>query len=149
MLLTSGLTLALAVSCVFIHYEALRLVSCAMPAMKVPPRRRLQLIIGVALLAHILEIALFALAFAAMENQLGLGEIVGPVAGDWLDYFYFSAASYTTLGMGDLLPTGGLRLTASLQSLLGLVLIGWTASFTYLAMQEFWDLHQTKNKQDT
>lgn len=140
MLTAAIITVVLMIACVLIHYEGLRAVSRAMPAMKVPPRRRLQLIIGAALLAHLLEITLFAVAFAGME-QLDLGQIVGPLEGDWLDYFYFSAASYTTLGMGDLLPTGAMRLTASVQSILGLVLIGWSASFTYLAMREFWDMH--------
>ena len=47
-------------------------------------------------------------------------------------------ATYTTLGIGDLHPTGATRLIASVDSLNGLVLIGWSASFTYLTMEEFW-----------
>jgi hypothetical protein len=31
-----------------------------------------------------------------------------------------------------------MRLIAGVESLDGLVLIGWSASFTYLAMEEYW-----------
>jgi hypothetical protein len=31
-----------------------------------------------------------------------------------------------------------MRLIAGIESLNGLVLIGWSASFTYLTMEEFW-----------
>lgn len=135
------LTLGLVVMAVFIHYEMLRSVSIHMEQMTVPPRRRLLVVIGVASVAHLLEICLFAVAFWAMQYHWGLGTIIGPLEDNWLDFFYFSAATYTTLGMGDLLPTGFVRLVAAIESLAGLVLIGWSASFTYLAMREFWDLH--------
>lgn len=141
MLLTVVLTLVLVAVSVFIHYEVLRATSIAMPKFKAPPRRRLQLVIGAAIFAHLLEIGLFAVTYALMQNSLDLGRIVGPFDGSWLDFFYFSTASYTTLGMGDLVPEGPMRFMVSVQSLLGLVLIGWSASFTYLAMREFWDLH--------
>lgn len=142
MFTTIILTLAMMVASVFIHYEMLRLLSNAIPKMKGWPRGRLEIVIGVAMVAHILEICLFAVGFWVMQNHLDLGSIVGPLEGDWLDYFYFSAASYSTLGMGDLLPTGEMRLVASVESIGGLVLIGWSASFTYLAMVEFWGMHR-------
>lgn len=142
MVTTIFLTLGLLVASVFIHYEMLRLMSIAIPKMRGWPRGRLEIVIGMAMVAHILEICLFAVAYWFMQNQLGLGEIVGQLEGDWLDYFYFSAASYSTLGMGDLVPIGEMRLVASIESLGGLVLIGWSASFTYLAMVEFWGMHK-------
>lgn len=141
MLLSIVLTLGLVALCVFVHYEVLRWASITMPLMTVRPRKRIMVMIGLAMVAHIIEICLFAYAFYAMQNLMGLGAIIGPLEGDWLDFFYFSAASYTTLGMGDLLPTGPTRLVAAIESLAGLVLIGWTASFTYIAMRDFWDLH--------
>ena len=143
MLLSATLTFLLVATCVFIHYEALRGVSRAMPKMPVRPRTRLVVVIGAVFVAHIVEIILFACAFGLMQHQWGLGEIVGAVEGGWLDMFYFSAATYTTLGMGDLFPSGAMRLVAAIESLAGLVLIGWSASFTYLARREFWDLHET------
>ncbi len=142
MLIAVLLTLFLVVASIFIHYEMLRLISNAFPKMPQSPRRRLLSAIGVVFVAHILEIALFALAFGLMQHRWGLGEIGGLVEGGWVDFFYFSASSYTTLGMGDLFPTGDLRFVAAIESLTGLVLIAWSASFTYLAMSKFWGLDE-------
>ena len=54
---------------------------------------------------------------------------------------YFSAVTYTTLGMGDMFPIANVRLIAGVEALTGLMMIGWSASFTYLAMEKFWPLH--------
>lgn len=51
---------------------------------------------------------------------------------------YFSAETYTSLGFGDLTPNGPVRLLAGVEALNGLLLIGWSASFTYLCMERFW-----------
>jgi hypothetical protein len=39
------------------------------------------------------------------------------------------------------LKVGDLRLIASLEVLNGLLLIGWSTSFTYLSMLRYWKLH--------
>ena len=43
-----------------------------------------------------------------------------------------------TLGLGDLSPVGTVRLLAGTESLTGLLLITWSASFTYLEMSRMW-----------
>jgi hypothetical protein len=141
MLIAALFTLVAVAGVVLIHYEALRLVSIAMPGMTIPPRSRLLVVIGVALVAHIVEIVLFAGVYFLLENGLGLGTLAGETEGGIWDHLYFSAATYSTLGVGDVTPTGPLRIVAGLESLAGLVLITWSASFTYLAMQEFWGRH--------
>ena len=45
---------------------------------------------------------------------------------------------YTTLGFGDLVPLGPIRHMTGSESVAGLVLITWSASFTFLEMQRFW-----------
>lgn len=50
----------------------------------------------------------------------------------------FSAETFTSLGLGDIVPTGPLRFLAGVEALNGLLLIGWSASYTYLAMERFW-----------
>lgn len=142
MIATIALLTFLVLASVFIHYEALRGVSDVMPRMTVPPRSRLLVVIFVAVIAHLAEIGLFAVGFWLMQTQWQLGELSGLLDGDAMDFIYFSASSYTTLGMGDIVPLGLTRLVAAVESLIGLVLIGWSASFTYLAMSEFWDMHQ-------
>jgi hypothetical protein len=74
----------------------------------------------------------------------GMGSIPGKFVGGFYDYLYFSTVSYTSLGIGDLYPTGVLQLLTGVESLIGLVMIAWTGSFTYLAMEKFWSLHRTR-----
>ena len=63
---------------------------------------------------------------------------VVPEPRDPFDYVYYSAMVYTTVGFGDLVPEGPIRMISSTQALTGLSLITWTASFTYLQMQRVW-----------
>jgi hypothetical protein len=104
-------------------------------------------VIAGVLLAHLIEICLFAAGFFLMHTRLGLGAIAGDFNGTTLDYFYFSATTYSTLGVGDLFPTGAIRLVAGIEALTGFVLIGWSASFTYLTMQRSWDQIQSLSEQ--
>jgi hypothetical protein len=46
--------------------------------------------------------------------------------------------SYTTVGFGDVVPVGPIRFLAGTAAITGLVLIGWTISFTALEMERFW-----------
>jgi hypothetical protein len=57
------------------------------------------------------------------------------------DCLYFSVVTYTSLGFGDHVPVSHARLIAGVEALNGLLLIGWSASFTYLAMERYWPLH--------
>lgn len=45
---------------------------------------------------------------------------------------------YTTVGFGDLIPIGPIRLMAGVEALTGLVMITWSASYTFLEMQRDW-----------
>jgi hypothetical protein len=53
--------------------------------------------------------------------------------------FYFSAETFTSLGYGDIRPSGPLRLLAGAEALNGLLLIGWSACFAYISMERFWE----------
>lgn len=99
---------------------------------------RISLLILCAIVAHLFEIVFFQIAYiilVPLENQ---GTIVGAGLPDWSDLFYFSAATYTTTGYGDLTPTGNLRLFSTIEALTGLIMIAWTASFAFLVMQRYW-----------
>jgi hypothetical protein len=41
--------------------------------------------------------------------------------------------------LGDIQPHGDLRFLTGIESLTGLVLITWTASFLFVEMQRFWN----------
>ncbi|MGE0621128.1 MAG: potassium channel family protein [Pseudomonadales bacterium] len=122
--------------CVIIHYEALRrLAGMAL----VPGRHRWLVLASVfgALLAHVLEIWFFGGAYWLAVEHINLGQIL-PAPRDAFDYIYFSAMVYTTVGFGDLVPEGPIRMIASAEALMGLALITWSASFSYLQMQRIW-----------
>jgi Ion channel len=91
--------------------------------------------------AHTLEVWLYALGYFIFDDLLGLGSFAGMRDGTFADYVYFSGVTYTSLGFGDISPLGGPRLIAGVEGLNGLLLIGWSASFTYLVMEQFWPLH--------
>ena len=134
-------SLALVVATVLIHYEVLRAASRLMPRLSIPLRTRILVVIAVAFVAHLLEIGLYALAFFLMDHQFGLGAIEGATEGGALDFFYFSITTYTTMGFGDLSPHGPIRIVAGVEGLNGLLLIAWSASFTYLSMEKVWEEH--------
>ena len=141
------ITLLVALS-VLIHFEALHLLTSAIPRIKTSPRLNILLGFFGCLLAHIVEVFIFAAGFYFLIHQYELGELLGgdiqghglfgtPSTG-FIDSLYFSLTCYTSLGFGDLVPTGWLRFLAGIEALIGLLLIAWTASFMYLEMQKHW-----------
>jgi hypothetical protein len=123
---------------VLIHYEALRQLSVRIPALAIHSHLRVLVGIAGALLAHIVEIWLFGLAYYAASMSDDLGALTGRFNGSLMDSVYYSFTAYTSLGTGDIEPIGDLRFLAGLEALTGLVLIAWTASFMYLEMSRYW-----------
>ena len=124
---------------VFIHYELLYRVSTYIPLMLI--KHRFRIIFGVlaSLVAHAIEIWIFAIAYYLMNHSDEWGKLDGNFNGSIMDCAYFSFTTYTTLGFGDIEPSGHLRFLTGIESLTGLVLITWTASFLYYEMQRYWD----------
>jgi len=123
---------------VLIHYEFLYRLTNAIPKMKIKHRFRILFGVFGALVAHVLEVWLFAFAYYFMIRAEGWGSLVGNFDGTLLDCVYFSFTNYTTLGYGDIEPIGNLRFLTGIESLTGLVMITWTASFLYYEMQRHW-----------
>ncbi len=121
-----------------IHYEALRGLSRHLPALRIASRSKLLVVMFSAFVAHALEIAVYGIALFVLVKDFGVGKLVGPLGFSFINCLYFSAETYTTLGFGDLVPTGAVRLLAGTETLNGLLLIGWSASYAYLSMERFW-----------
>jgi hypothetical protein len=143
---TAVVTLGIVVLCVLFHYEGLRALSRWVTVDLLPPRGRIASLIFGQLCLHLIEIGLFAMGYFLLANLLGYGSIDSPehipagntAALDLFDMSYYSATVYTTLGFGDLVPTGAVRLLTGTEAVTGLVLITWSASFTFLEMQRYW-----------
>ncbi len=102
-------------------------------------RPRVLFIVLITLLAHVLEISLFGSVYAMMLKFPAMGHLVELPHAGLLDSLYFSATVFTTLGFGDLTPSGPLAFMVGVESLCGLMLITWSASFTYLEMGRNWE----------
>lgn len=141
-LAVSVISLVLVATTVALHYELLRATSRLIPRLSIRPRSRILVVIAAAFVGHLLQITLYAIAFRLIDGRAGLGSLVGALEGGALDYFYYSVANFTTLGVGDIHAVGPMRVVAGIESLNGLVLITWSASFAYLAMEKFWQDHR-------
>ena len=53
---------------------------------------------------------------------------------------YFSGATYTTLGYGDVVLPHPWRLAGVMESLTGVLLLGWSAAFFFAVVSRFFDL---------
>ena len=121
-----------------LHYEMLRGCIRFLPRVAHRRRRRVLLLILVIMLTHVAEIWLFALGHYFLVRIEGLGELTGISLSSLADYAYYSGMVYTTVGFGDIVPHGPIRFMSSMEALTGLVMITWSASFTFLEMQRDW-----------
>lgn len=145
MIETLLIAFGLVAATLLLHYEALRLTSRWIVDLPIHPRARMIVVLAMALVSHLLHVLLYAGVYVLMIEHGGFGNIGGmdrhPA---FADVFYFSITTYTTLGIGDLFPHGALRIVSGIEALNGLVLVGWTASFTYLKMERYWQVPEEK-----
>lgn len=126
-----------------LHYEVLTHLAEKHFKRSWPARLLLPVGVIIVIITHVVEVWLFAFLYYFLIPLENTGEIVGEFGNTVLDCAYFSFVNYTSLGYGGIVPIGHIRFTAGSEALTGLVLIAWTASFTYLQMQQ---LVQNKNK---
>ncbi len=134
-----------------ITYEVLREVWKVLPKMRVSPRLRVILVIIPIFAIHMASIWMYALVYFLVGNFTSIGKLMaaGKVVGigyqGFVECLYFAAATYTSLSLGNMSPADNLRMLACAEVLNGLVMIGWTISFTYLTMEKFWTLPHRKH----
>ncbi len=94
--------------------------------------------------AHFVSIAIYAVAYWALRHVpaadplASLQDLTSDAPITFLTDLYFSATTYSSLGFGDVAPFEAARLLAGIEALNGLVLIGWSTTYTFLALREFW-----------
>ena len=126
---------------VLVHYEGLILLSNGIRRVGGRQRTKILYAIYSVLALHVIEIWLFGIVLWLLLLWPACGYIAMGGAHDTLgllDAIYFSAVTYTTVGFGDVVPVGPIRFLAGTEALAGFVIIGWSASFTYLEMERFW-----------
>jgi len=104
------------------------------------PRRNLPVFLalfGVILVLHLIEIGVWAGVYYWQR-----------CLPDFETSLYFSGATYTTLGYGDVVLPQSWRLAGVLESLTGMLLLGWSAAFFFTVVSRFFNLRIRHWRQD-
>ena len=121
------------IACVALHYEGLRLLE-KMRVSALNHRQRIIFMILCLMLLHVTEVWIFGIAYYFLLLDGDFGGFVGMANVGLFDSVYFSATVFTTLGFGDIVPVGAIRFITGTESVAGLTLITWSASFTFVEM---------------
>jgi hypothetical protein len=82
---------------------------------------------------HLIEIIWFAGGLYVSSEWLRLGALGNNVDASFMNFFYHSAVTYSTLGLSAI-PVGHLKFMTALESLTGIILLTWSATFFYSVM---------------
>lgn len=147
MILAIASTIVLVLISMLVMYETMRLTSDHLAELPLPPRPRMMLVVLAIFAGHTITIFLYAIGYWLLVLQWKVGGFAGPEpVKSFVDCLYFSAITYTSLGFGDLYPIDDIRMVSGFQAMNGLLLIGWSATFTYLTMQRLWPLHRSRRR---
>lgn len=138
MLVALVITIALVALTTVIHYEVLGALNYHLPQLELPSRTKLLVVLFATFLAHCLEIAIYGGALYAMVAWWGIGGLAGATETSLLTCIFLSAEAYTSIGFGPVIPIGATRLLFGAEALNGLLLIGWSASYAFIAMERYW-----------
>ena len=138
MLIATLLTSFITLLTILIHYEAINILHNWHGRTIGGPR--VKVVGGVFLLfaAHALEVWLFAVGLMLATHVLELGQLVGEFEESARDYLYMSLVTYTTVGYGDINPTGHLRTICGFEALIGLLMMAWSAAYTVSRLEGIW-----------
>ncbi len=79
----------------------------------------LRLFVGIVLL-HLVQVGLWAVVFWRAQELPNVDTAL-----------YFSLATYTTIGFGDVVVGPGWRVLAGIEGLTGILLVGWSTAFVF------------------
>jgi voltage-gated potassium channel len=139
------LALALLAACVIVQIAGMLLLihwlARVRYVLESPSVRRragllLRLFVWIVLL-HLIQVGLWAVLFWRARELPTLETAV-----------YFSLATYTTIGFGDVVLGPGWRVLAGIEGLTGLLLIGWSTAFVFAVvnrMYEHWRQRQVRH----
>jgi len=132
-----GLCLALGLLTTGWHYEVLRGFGSFVPRGAASGRGRMLAVLLGIIVAHALEVLAYAGTYYLLARHGGIGSLGGSAAPSFDASIYFSFETYSSLGYGDIVPTGALRLLAGAEALNGLLLIGWSACYAHAELGPF------------
>ncbi len=135
------ISIALVLLTTFIFYEILGLTLKVISRHSLRARPLMFFLVIVIFSAHTIVVWIYGIVYWACVHFLGFEALSGLNNNDFFGYIYFSAATYSSLGIGDIFPHGALQFITGVEVLNGLMLIGWSIMFTYFSVQKLWDIH--------
>lgn len=126
---------------VSIHYEVKRAIWNILPRLKRRPRLMMNVLVLALMLAHTACVWAYGAVFWLLDTKIGIHGLGGQHEATFISYVYFSAATYSSLGLGDIVPLGAIRMLAGVEVINGLLLIGLSVTLAYFAMERFWGMH--------
>ena len=121
-----------------LFYEILGLVMRLISGRRLSPRRLLVVMALGIIFAHCLSIIIYGVAYWFLTYLSHFPKLEGVDAADFGGYLYYSATTYTSLGVGDIYARGCLRIVSSFEVINGLTLIAWSATFTFFSVKKLW-----------
>lgn len=118
----------------YFHYWAMRMSMDGVNRIPIGHGGKLVLALALMGLAHVIEAGFYAGGFF-FGREWGIGAFKPEDPQNFMDIYYFSIVNYTSLGLGDIYPSGHLRLMAGVEALNGFLLISCSASFLFLHIQ--------------
>ena len=85
-------------------------------------------LVGMLLVLHLVEMAVWAAAYTATG-----------VFADFDTSLYYSLKSYTTVGYGDVLPPNSWRLLGPIEAAVGVLMLGWSTSILVATVQRIYN----------
>lgn len=143
MLTVAVVAISLTIIAVVFHVSCLRRLRARLIHCRKWPLLGPALILIAAIAAHLIEIGVYGVVFGLLAMSGNYGSIGEEVPVGSMNYFFVSAETYTALGYSDNTPTGPLRLFAAFEALTGLILITWSASLGYTAMDTCWNVEES------
>lgn len=135
--IAAGISIVLVTVCMAMFYEILAHVWVNLPRLDGHPRLQILATILATFVGHTIAVWAFGIVFYVLAQHMGFGALTGEIDHELIDYVYFSSVSYSSLGLGDVYPTGGLQLLVGVEAITGLILIGWSITFTYLVTDKY------------
>ena len=138
------ISIALVLITTAIFYEILCIVLKVVAKRNLRTRPLMFFLVVAIFSAHTIAVWIYGFVYWELVHSFGFEPLSGIAHDNFFGYIYFSAATYSSLGIGDVFPHGAMQFITGVQVLNGLMLIGWSVMFTYFAVQKLWDIHVIK-----
>lgn len=154
-LIAAMVSVVLVALSIFVFYEVLRAAWIIKERYTEKPRTMIYHLVIAIFLAHTLCVWIYGTAYWLMIDWWGVGDLHITHSKAVLDgapqslerllaYVYFSVICYSSVGFGDLAPGGPIRMLSGIEALNGLLLIGWSVTYTYFAAEKFINVARKK-----